>query len=292
MGLFSNLFSKQACSLCNTEVGALNRTKLKDGLYICKTCKKDTSAFFKAENYTLNQVQKHIEYMEKQYELYNKEFSSLPKDKIDRIVHLGSYGIAFADDIAMFEIITPETSKRSHKELFRYDQIKDFEVYGKENINTQSGGKKYSETGIRILMNCANDISNISSSKDAKKFMHPYACEFIIPVSRNVDSKDGGLAKHHLNRIFGRPEETLVGSIKEKFTGTKHQQTGGKAAKEAASALGSLIKGDKEKAKEKLNSAIETGLEYATENRSKYTKIADKVEKDFMGETFREFLEK
>ena len=52
MGLFSNLFSKQACSLCNTEVGALNRTKLKDGLYICKTCKKDTSAFFKAENYT------------------------------------------------------------------------------------------------------------------------------------------------------------------------------------------------------------------------------------------------
>ena len=46
MGLFSNLFSKQACSLCNTEVGALNRTKLKDGLYICKTCKKDTSAFF------------------------------------------------------------------------------------------------------------------------------------------------------------------------------------------------------------------------------------------------------
>ena len=37
---------------------------------------------------------------------------------------------------------------------------------------------------------------------------------------------------------------------------------------------------------------LKKALNYVGENRSKYTKIADKVEKDFMGETFREFLEK
>ena len=291
MGLFSKLFSKETCELCSKEVGALSRVKLKDGLYICKDCQKETSAFFKAENYSLDEVKKHIEYMKKQNELYEKEFATLPKDKIERNVHQGYYGIAFADDLAMFEIILPETSKRHYKELFRYDQIKDFEVYGKENISTQSGEKKYSETGIRIMMNCAADISNASSSKEARKYMHPYAFEFILPVSKNVDYKDGGLAKHHLNKIFGRAEETVVGAIKESFTGTKHQQSGMKAAGEALGALGSLVKGDKDKAKEKLDAAIEKGMEYATENRSKYTKIADEVEKKFMGKTFREFLD-
>lgn len=297
MGFFSNLFSKQTCELCSKEVGALGRVKLKDGMYICKDCKKETSAFFKPEQYTLEQVKKHIEYMKKQDELYQKEFATLPKDKVDRIVRQGFYGIAFADDLAMFEIILPETSKRNYKELFRYDQIKDFEVYAKENMNTQEGGKKYSETGIKIIMNCAIDINNASSSDDAKKHMHPYAFEFVLPVAKNVDYKDGGLAKNHLNRIFGRADETLVGSIKESFTGTKHEQTGYKAAGEALGALGSLVKGkmtgseeDIEKAKDKMNSAIQTGMEFATENRSKYAKVADEVETRTLGKTFREFL--
>lgn len=297
MGIFSKLFSKQTCELCGKEVGALARVKLKGDVYICKDCRKDTSAFFKAENYTLEQVKKHIEYMKKQNELYEKEFATLPKDKVNRIVHQGFYGIAFADDLAMFEIIVPETSKRNYKELFRYDQIKDFEVYGKENFNRQDGQKKYSETGIKIKMNCAIDMGNVSSSDDAKQHMHPYAFEFILPVSKNVDHLDGGLAKNHLNKIFGRPDETLFGSIKESFTGTKHEQAGYKAAGEALGALGSFVKSkatgneeDLAKAKEKMNSALESGMDYITENRSQYAKVSDEVEKRAIGTTFREFL--
>ena len=297
MGLFSNLFSKQTCELCGKEVGALGRTKLKDGLYICKDCKKDTSAFFKAENYTLEQVKKHIEYMKKQNELYEKEFATLPKDKIFRSVHQGYYGVAFADDLGMFEIILPETSKRNYKELFRYDQIKDYEVYGKENISTEPGTKKYAETGLLIKMNCAIDLGNVSSSEEARQRMHPYAFEFVLPVDKNTDNKNGGPAKNHLNKIFGRADETLFGSIKESFTGTKHQQAGFKAAGDALGALGSYMKSqssgseeDKAAAQEKINAALESGMDYLSENRSQYAKVADEVERRTIGTTFREFL--
>lgn len=89
MGLFSNLFSKQACELCGKEVGALGRVKLRDNTYICKECRKETSAFIKLENYTLEEVKKHIEYMKKQNELYEKEFATLPKDKFDKALETG-----------------------------------------------------------------------------------------------------------------------------------------------------------------------------------------------------------
>ena len=297
MGFFSNLFSKQPCELCSKEAGALGRVKLKDGLYICKECRKNTSAFFKPEQYTLAQVKKHIEYMKKENELYEKEFATLPKDKVQRIVRQGFYGIAFADDLGMFEIIVPEASKRNYKELFRYDQIKDYEVYGKQNTTTGEGQKKYAETGLKITMNCATDMMNLSSSDEAKKRMHPYAFEFVLPVAKNVDNLDGGLAKNHLNKIFGRADETLFGSIKESFTGTKHEQAGYKAAGDALGALGSFVKSkatgneeDAAKAKEKMNTALESGMDYLSEGRSKYAQVADEVEKRAIGTTFRDFL--
>ncbi len=297
MGFFSKLFSKETCELCAKEVGALARIKLKDGKYICKDCRKNTSAFYKPEKYTLEEVKKHIEYMKKQDELYHKEFETLSKDERERFVHLGYYGLEFADKIGMFEVITPEANKRNYKELFRYDQIKDFEIYGKENMSTEQNAKKYSETGIKLIMRCSDSIDSTGSSEEELKRMHPYASEIIIPVAKDVDNLDGGLAKHHLNRIFGRAEETLAGAIKEKFTGTEHERTGYKAGNEALGALGSFVKGkvtgneeDLEAAKEKMKNAASTAMDYMSENRTKYAKIADEVEVRTLGKTLREFL--
>lgn len=51
MGFFKNLFSKQTCVICGTEVGALSRKKLQDGNYICKACEKNCSAFLDASRF-------------------------------------------------------------------------------------------------------------------------------------------------------------------------------------------------------------------------------------------------
>lgn len=297
MGFFSNLFSKQTCELCNKEVGALSRVKLSDGNYICSDCRKNTSAFINIQKYTIDGVKKHIEYMKKQNEFYEQKFATLSDKEVVRYVRMGYAGIVFADDLGMFEIINAETKKKNYKELFRYDQIKDFEVYAKENNGTQENQKRYAETGVRIIMDSAADIGNFSANEEEKKRLHPYAMEFILPIARNVDHKDGGLVKNHLNKIFGRPDETVFGSIKEKFTGTGHEKAGYQAANDAVSALTSFAKGkitgneqDMENAKEKMNTAINSGMAFVSENRTKYAQMADEAERNFMGKTFREFL--
>lgn len=292
MGFIKNLFSKQKCELCENEVGALSRVKLKDGTYICSDCRKNTSAFINIQKLTLDEVKKHIEYMKKQNDFYEEKFATLSDKEVVRCVRIGYAGIVFADSLGMFEIINGETKKKNYKELFRYDQIKDFEVYAKVNTTTGENQKKYAETGVKIIMDCAEDVGNFSASEEERKRLHPYAMEFILPIARNVDNKDGGMIKNHLNEIFGRPDETMFGSIKEKFTGTGREKAGYQAANDAVSALASFAKGDKEKAKEKLKDAASSGMAFLSENKTEYAKKADKAEKDFMGETFRDFLYK
>lgn len=76
--------------------------------------------------------------MKKQDILYKQAFEPLSKEEKLRTFYQFS-GIVFADSIAMFEVITPKTEKKNFKELFRYDQIKDYEIYS--SLNNQEGGK-------------------------------------------------------------------------------------------------------------------------------------------------------
>ena len=287
MGFLSNLFSKQTCAFCEKEVGALGRKKLHDGNYICKECEKNCSAFLDPSRFDVEYLKQHMEYMKKQDILYKKEFETLDKKKRDRFVHEGYYGLEFADDIAMFEVIDPKADKRNYKELFRYDQIKDYEVYAKPNSTTGDGQKKYSEVGIKIKINCKIDLDAIGNSEVENRLSHPYVSELNILCKRNTDISNDSTtgAIEHLNKIFGRASGTVFGAIKESVTGTGHERQGYKAGADALKALGSLAKSkmtgneeDAEKAKEKMEQAAESGFVYLSENRSKYTKIANEVE--------------
>ena len=292
MGFISNLFSKQSCVFCNKEVGALNRKKLHDGNYLCKECEKNCSAFIDPARFDTEYIKQHMEYMKKQDELYKKEFETLDKGKRKRYVHEGYYGLEFADDIAMFEVIDPKANKRNYKELFRYDQIKDYETYAKPNNTTGEGQKKYSEVGIRIKLNCKIGLNAAGNSEAEKRLAHPYVEELNILCAKNTDSaNDNTWAIEHLNKIFGRASGTLFGSIKESVTGTGHERQGYKAGADALKALGSLAKSkmtgneeDAAKAQEELEKAADSGMAYLSENRTKYTQIANEVEKRAWGE--------
>ena len=277
MGFFSNLLSKQKCELCEKEVGALSRTKLQDGKYICYDCRKNTSAFAPIAKYTLDDVKKHIEYMKKQNEFYEKVFSKLPDNELVKCIKIGFPSITFADSIGIFEIENSDTKKKNYKELFRYDQIKDFEVYTKKNTASGDNQKKYSETGVKIIIDSAADIANFAANDDEKKHLHPYAKEFIIPVSRNVDNKDGGMIEKHLNEIFGRPNG--------KFAGIEVSKANYQIANDVVNAITDKVMGKKDV-------SINTNAKFIPENKIGYGQLADKAEKDFMKETFRDFLYK
>ena len=291
MGFFSNLFSKQTCAFCGNQVGALARKKLADKNYICKECEKNCSAFIDPSRFDTEYIKQHMEYMKKQDILYKKEFETLDKSKKERLVKEGYYGVVFADEIAMFEVIDPKAEKKNYKELFRYDQIKDYEIYTKDNMSSE-GGKKYSEVGVKIKMSCQIGVSSAGMSDVEKKIAHPYVEELNILCGRNEDTtSDTSLLIGHLNKIFGRASGTVFGSIKESIIGTEHERQGYKAGADALKALGGLAKAkmsgseeDAQSAKEKIEQAVDSGFAYMSENRTQYTKIADAVQQRAWGE--------
>ena len=261
MGFLGNLFSKQACGICGKEVGALSRTRLEDDNYICHECDKNASALFRLGYYDLKSTEKHLKYMEKANELYEKEFANLDKSQVDYCGHHGSYKIGFADSIGMFEVISPTMKKSHKKELFRYDQIDSFGPYYEMNsLNRSEGEKKFKEYGVHIKMRCAEDFAQVKAGATEKKMMHPYAIEIKIPIQHNVDNPSGG------DRIFAHLAAIF----------------GSNSAMNAVNSVASALFGSG------AGMMIPAG-DFLNTNRKKYAKLADEVEKRALGKPIREF---
>lgn len=280
------LFSKEECCFCNQKVGMLSRKKLRDKKYICKDCEKNCSAFIDVSKFDSEYVKQHFEYMKKQNELYKKEFASIPKEeKISAEYQFN--GLVFADSIAMFEVITSKTEKKNYKELFRYDQIKDYDIY--TILNNQEGGKKYSEVGVKIDFYCKEGINSVGMTEQEKAMAHPYVETIKIYYEKNVNNDLGvATAINHLDEIFLREPryKTLGRNIKEAFTGTESERRNLKQGVDTLKALGGLAKaklsGDEEgleSAKANMKNTIESTVNLASGNRLKYKEIADAAEK-------------
>lgn len=203
------LFSKEECSFCGKKVGFLSRKLLinKEG-YICKECEKKCSALINVSHFTKAELQKHMEYMEKQDKIYKEAFEPIDKKDKHRFVCI-STGVEFSDELAMFTYISPDTNKKIYKELFRYDQIKSYEPYFKENTSTQNG-KKYYEVGMIIYLNCSRPkFGEAHGSAMAEgKSVHPYVYEIKVPTRRDTDDRnDYRPLKDQLDKICGVYEE-------------------------------------------------------------------------------------
>lgn len=284
MGFFSNLFGKKECSFCGTPVGVLKRDALvnKEG-FICKECSKKCSCLVKLGRFTKAGIEEHMKYMERQNELYEKAF--MPVENKQRFMCVET-GVEFADEIAMFTYHSPKANKKIYKELFRYDQIKEYEPYTINNTNQD--GKKYSEVGVKIKLYCSFEPSEQQFANS--KNYHPYVEEIIVPRHKNVDDFYNDPLIKYLDKLFGKYEDTsLVGGIKSSLIGTNKERQQMKVAGEGLKALGSLAKSkitgkeeDAEKAKENAETLKNDALDLATGNRATYTKIADKVEKKYL----------
>ena len=278
------LFSKEECVFCGNKVGFFSRKRLinSEG-YICKECEKKTSALINVGRFTKDALNEHIKYMENQNKIYKEAFETLDKDKRQRFMCVET-GVEFADEIAMFKYHSPACDKkRDYQELFRYDQIKDYEPYMIQNSNSQNG-KKYSEVGVRIILNCSwepsmqNYIGNSS--------FHPYVSELKVPRHKNVDSFTSDPLIDYLDKLFGKYEDnSVVGSIKSKFVGTNKEREQMKVATEGLKALGSIAKSKitgKESNKDAIDNFKNDAADLLTGNRATYTKVANKVEKEIL----------
>ena len=283
MGFFSNLFSKQECSFCGNQVGALSRDSLvnKEG-YICKECLKKCSSLVKIGRFTKAQVEEHMKYMENQNKIFKEAFEVIDKEDRQRFMCVET-GVEFANDIAMFRYLSPTANKKLYTELFRYDQIKSYEQYMIENTNSQDG-KKFSEVGVVIKLFTSWGVGN--EQFKGNKSYHPYVEEIKVPRHKNVDSYTSDPMIDYLDKLFGRYEDrSLIGGIKSSFVGTNKEREQMKVASEGLKALGNLAKSkitgkeeDAEKAKASMEALKNDAADLVTGNRTTYTRIANDVE--------------
>lgn len=287
------LFSKEECAFCGNKVGFFSRKKLinNEG-YVCKECEKKCSALINVSHFTKAELKEHMEYMAKENKLYEEAFVPIDKKNKQRFICI-STGIECADEIAMFRYVSPEADKKVFKELIRYDQIRDYEPYYKNN--TSSDGKKYAEVGLTIRLNCSRPkFGEAPGSVNGvgNRSYHPYIHELQVPTARNVDAFSGFGLKEHLDKVFGVYEDTsVVGSIKSSFIGTNKERQQIKVASEGLAALGNLAKSkitgneeDAAKAADSMATLKEDALDMATHNRSSLAKTANEVEDRILGD--------
>lgn len=278
------LFSKNPCVFCGKQVGFIKGKKIKEGEHICDNCEANCSAFIDVSKYDKEFLENHMEYMKKQDELYKKVFETLDKKDIKKYKYVEN-GIVFADSIGMFEVLSHKYKKKNYKELFRYDQIIDFDYYGIPNNSSEDF--MYDETGLMIKFNCPYDESGLSNPDVRPGKAHPYVAIIKIPFAKCTnDYYSANLAKAYLNELFGRPSESLFGSAKQGVIGTGVERAQIKAGVDSLKALGGLAKAAinhdeeaKDAAKEKLMGSTKEVLDATFNYGSRYTERANEAEK-------------
>ncbi len=133
------LFSKEKCILCGAEAGALGRTKLNDGTFLCLNCvvKTGISQGFTAntlKGLSLDGIKERIEYHEKDMKENSERVANF-----NATYQVGGY-IWFDDNHKWF--LFPQgtfSSKINNCYVFKYDEIVDFKVLEDGTAITKGG---------------------------------------------------------------------------------------------------------------------------------------------------------
>lgn len=93
-----------------------------------------------------------------------------------------------------------------------------------------------------------------------------------------------------MNELYGKASDTVIGSIKESFTGSAKQKQEFNTAMSALKGLKGFAiskatddKQEKKEAQEDMNKALQDVADLATDNVSKFTRTANEVEQRVWG---------
>ena len=272
------LFSKEACTFCGTEVGALKRSKLATKEFICSDCKRTCSRHIQVYRLTKDELLGHMEYMKRQ----GKLVESMEGLKARRVPSAGRQGIIFYDEAGMFRIYDVDNDHRYAMEMIRYDQVAKYEPYLDEAEPDEPGKEKvFGECGVKLtLVGGMDDLSRMPKGLRA----HPYITQEITVKVNDRDKHIGELDVNqiisHFNGIFGVHDNT-----KGLFSfGPTTQQ---KREREAMKAMGGMFKeaikaartGEvSEDAMAQVHDAMNKVDEAATSGLARYTRLADEAE--------------
>jgi hypothetical protein len=155
------LFSKETCTFCGKEAGAMSRIKLRSKEYMCKDCEALCSKYIEPSRLTRDEILAHMEDMRKKVILYNNVFEPYPNK--DATIGRGKEGgVIFCDDLGMFQVKDNVTHKnRNLPELFRYDQVSNYSYFLDK---TGSSGGDRVDMGVSISLRTVDRFNSTNNS--------------------------------------------------------------------------------------------------------------------------------
>lgn len=236
MGLFGNLFGKQTCVLCNAEVGAMHREKIKNKEYVCNECIKQCSQFVRVSEMDKDTVAAHMKFMahrEQIYQQYIAGKSAYPST-------IREYAVKFCNEVGMLGIVDKHNNKNKlYHEVIRFDEIASYEYYKEMNKPTQEGGQEtFKEDGIILRVVQKLGYNDDMSRKGLRP--HPYITKDIKLCFRK-NEKDTNYADNaigHLDAVFGKNDHShgLFGGK------SKAEKRESNAKKDMAKLMGGIAK--------------------------------------------------
>ncbi len=118
------LFSKEACAFCGKEVGALSRTKIAGGDYICTDCKYLTHPFIRKDKLNTEQTRALMEEMARDEEYFQSVVWSKPYN-----ISAGGKRFIFYhnNETKEFALSTPETEKYKNHPVFSLYMVRPYD---------------------------------------------------------------------------------------------------------------------------------------------------------------------
>lgn len=278
---FKKTFGKQVCAFCGKEVGMMSRTKIRNDEFICDDCASRCSRFISLYRFNKEDLQGHMEYMERQGKLV--ALLGTPP----RVVPLGAShdAVEFFDDAGMFRIRNLDADKKKAKEMFRYDQVLKYEPYCKERDAEEPGKPKiFEECGLIITLVGAENMDRDDSLERKGLQAHPYITEKITVCINKREKKIGTLDLNqivsHFDYIFGVHDNTK-GLFD--FGPTKQQKREGEALKAMGGMFAAAMKAAKtgevsEEVKAQADDAMKKVSDAASGGLAEYSRRADATE--------------
>ena len=132
------LFSKEACTFCQTEVGMLKRSKLQTKEYICNDCKKKTNYFARMDHTSRAAAQRMMETMAQEAAAFEASFDSA-ENRFQSAERQSQSLLLLHDVVQSGQIIV--TARMGSRELisYFYRYLKVFGKFPADCIETLAG---------------------------------------------------------------------------------------------------------------------------------------------------------
>lgn len=174
------LFSKEACTFCNTEVGMLKRSKLATKEYICNECKRKTNYFARMDYTSKDAAYGMMEVLGQEEADFEASFDNAENrfqsaERSFKTWDLGSLRVHYRCNtrLGAFQINLDDMSRYEHIPVFYFDSMIPYQFASENEVLADIRRNEVTNMNVNYV--------TVEESKDAEDKVT--SCTVVIPYN-------------------------------------------------------------------------------------------------------------